>query len=245
METEPKREGEMLRVESAAKCFTLHGQGAAKLSVFENLNLSVSAAECLVLAGRSGSGKSSLLRMIYGNYRCSRGRILLRHRGRFVDVASAPPRQILDIRRWTLGYVSQFLRVIPRVAAVDVVSEPLRARGLPRAEATARAEAILSRLNIPRRLWGLAPATFSGGEQQRVNLARCLVVDYPVLLLDEPTASLDSDNREAAIELIREAKSKGTAMLGIFHDRETRDALGDRVLNLAEVRGPTVDAAAG
>lgn len=245
MDTNPPRPGERLIIEGASKDFTLHSQGGIRLSVFEGVDLALCAGECLVLTGPSGSGKSSLLRMIYGNYRCSRGRILLRHRGEFVDVATAAPRQILDMRRWTLGYVSQFLRVIPRVAAVDVVSEPLRARGVPAEEATARAEALLARLNIPPRLWALAPATFSGGEQQRINLARCFAIDYSVLLLDEPTASLDAGNRQVVIELIREAKVRGTAVLGIFHDRETRQAVADRVLDLGEVRGREMSAAAG
>jgi alpha-D-ribose 1-methylphosphonate 5-triphosphate synthase subunit PhnL len=133
----------------------------------------------------------------------------------------------MEVRRETLGYVSQFLRAVPRVAAVDVVA----GRGADRFAA----EAILGRLGIPPRLHALPPATFSGGEQQRVNLARAFIRDWPMLLLDEPTASLDATNRDIVIALMREAKAKGTAMVGIFHDPYVRDAIADRVLHLSPV----------
>ena len=100
------------------------------------------------------------------------------------------------VRRDTIGYVSQFLRTVPRVSALDVVAEPLVARGVDRDAARDRARELLARLNLPERLWALPPATFSGGEQQRVNIARGFITDHPILLLDEPTASLDANNRE-------------------------------------------------
>lgn len=219
---------EMIRLANVAKSFTLHNQEGASLPVFANLSLSVSAGECVALAGPSGKGKSTLMRMIYGNYLCPAGSIEIRRDGEWIDVAAADPRGILDLRRWTLGYISQFLRVVPRVSTLDVVAEPLVSRGVSAGEAAERAAAILSRLNLPESLWHLAPATFSGGEQQRVNIARGFVAPYPVMLLDEPTASLDKTNREAVLELIREAKSNGSALIGIFHDAETRNAVCDR-----------------
>ncbi|MDW3207221.1 MAG: phosphonate C-P lyase system protein PhnL [Alphaproteobacteria bacterium] len=219
---------EMIRLANVAKSFTLHNQEGASLPVFANLSLSVSAGECVALAGPSGKGKSTLMRMIYGNYLCPAGSIEIRRDGEWIDVAAADPRGILDLRRWTLGYISQFLRVVPRVSTLDVVAEPLVSRGVSADEAAERAAAILSRLNLPESLWHLAPATFSGGEQQRVNIARGFVAPYPVMLLDEPTASLDQTNREAVLELIREAKSNGSALIGIFHDAETRNAVCDR-----------------
>lgn len=227
---------EMIRIDGAGKTFTLHNQGGASIPVFADVQLSVGAGRCAVLAGPSGIGKSSLLRMVYGNYRCSDGRILVRHEDRLVDIGSATPREILDIRRSTLGYVSQFLRVIPRVSTLDIVSEPLRSLGSARETAEQRAKELLARLRIPERLWPLAPMTFSGGEQQRVNIARSFIVGYPILLLDEPTASLDAANRRTVIELIHEAKAKQTAMLGIFHDDEVREAVGDDHVDMARFR---------
>jgi alpha-D-ribose 1-methylphosphonate 5-triphosphate synthase subunit PhnL len=224
----------MIVVEDLDKSFVLHTQGGVVLPVLRRLNLTVAAGETVVLNGPSGAGKSSLLRCIYGNYRAGGGRILVRHDGALVDVAAAMPRTILDLRRRTIGWVSQFLRAVPRVPAIDVVAEPLRALGIGPEAARERAAALLARLNIPERLWPLAPATFSGGEQQRINLARGFAVDYPVLLLDEPTAALDAANRAVVAELVREAAARGAAILGIFHDADMRDAVATRVVGLAD-----------
>jgi alpha-D-ribose 1-methylphosphonate 5-triphosphate synthase subunit PhnL len=223
---------ERLRVIGLAKSFTLHNQGGSRIPVFDGIDLAVAAGECLVLHGPSGIGKSTLLRAIYGNYLPERGHILVRHGAGIVDMAAAPPRVVLDVRRHSMGFVSQFLRVIPRVPTLDIVAEPLRRIGVELAEARARAEAVLARLAIPRRLWSLAPATFSGGEQQRVNIARGLVAEHPIVLLDEPTAALDAANRQAVIELIDAARRRGAALIGIFHDREVREAVGTRTFAL-------------
>jgi len=222
----------MIRAEALAKTFTLHNQGGARLPVFAGVSFEVGAGDCVVLAGPSGAGKSSLLRMLYGNYRPSAGRVLVRHRGAWADLTAGPARVALDMRRHTLGYVSQFLRVIPRVATLDLVKDPMLGRGLPERLAEARAREILARLNLPEALWGLAPATFSGGEQQRVNIARVLCDPPPVLLLDEPTASLDAANRSAVVELLREAREAGSALVGIFHDAGVRDAVATRALDI-------------
>lgn len=125
--------------------------------------------------------------------------------------------------------VSQFLRVIPRISALEVVMQPLLDTGVPREACAAKAARLLTRLNVPERLWHLAPSTFSGGEQQRVNIARGFIVDYPILLLDEPTASLDAKNSAAVVELIREAKTRGAAIVGIFHDEAVRNDVADRL----------------
>ena len=221
-------------VRNLAKSFTLHNQGGVTLPVLRRLCLHVSAGECVVLGDPSGAGKSTLLRAIYGNYKPQSGEILVRHGDRMVDVASAEPRQILEVRRRTMGYVSQFLRVIPRVPAVLVVAEPLRALGVRPAEAIERARAILARLRIPERLWGLSPVTFSGGEQQRVNVARGFIAGHPILLLDEPTASLDAASRALVVQLVHEARQRGTALLGTFHDTDVRERVATRVVSLSE-----------
>lgn len=219
----------MIRVEALSKTYVLHTQGGIEIPVFADAEMSVDAGECVALHGPSGSGKSTLLRCLYGNCKPDGGAIRIRHGDDLVDIAAAAPRVVLDVRRRTLGYVSQFLRAIPRVPALDVVAEPLRALGLPVEAARARAGDLLARLRIPERLWTLAPATFSGGEQQRVNIARGFAANHPILLLDEPTASLDQKNRKVVIELIAEAKAAGTALVGVFHDDEVREAVSTRI----------------
>jgi alpha-D-ribose 1-methylphosphonate 5-triphosphate synthase subunit PhnL len=219
----------MLRTQGLAKSFTLHLRGGLRMPVLGGIDLEVRAGDCIVLSGPSGVGKSTLLRSLYGNYRADGGAILVRHRGVLVDIADAEPRTILAVRHETLGYVSQFLRVVPRVAALDIVAEPLLARGIDPAAAHARARDLLLDLNIPTRLHAIPPATFSGGEQQRVNLARGFIAAQPILLLDEPTASLDADNRAVVIQMIREAMARGTAIVAICHDPDVRDAIATRL----------------
>jgi alpha-D-ribose 1-methylphosphonate 5-triphosphate synthase subunit PhnL len=225
--------GPALEIRGLGKAFTLHVQGGVTLPVLRDVSLAVHPGECVVLADPSGAGKSTLLRAVYGNYLAQAGCILVRHRERMVDMVEASPRLVLEIRRHTIGYVSQFLRVIPRVPADQVVAGTLRARGVSPEEALDRARAVLSRLDIPERLWPLSPVTFSGGEQQRVNVARVFVADYPILLLDEPTASLDAASRLAVVDLIGEARRRGAAVLGTVHDAQVRGEVATRVQTLA------------
>jgi alpha-D-ribose 1-methylphosphonate 5-triphosphate synthase subunit PhnL len=222
----------MLRVSALCKAFVLHNQGGVRLDVLRDVGLDVARGDCVVLHGPSGTGKSTLLRSMYANYKPQSGAIEVRHEGGWVDLMRATPQQVLDVRRRTLGYVSQFLRVIPRVPALDVVAEPLRRLGHDLDAARGRAQQLLERLNIPSRLWSLAPATFSGGEQQRVNIARGFIAEYPVMLLDEPTASLDAANRGGVVELIEEAKRRGAALVGIFHDEDVRERVGSRLFDV-------------
>lgn len=219
----------MIRIENVSKSFTLHNQGGTVIPVMANASFVVEPGECVALTGNSGAGKSTLMRMIYGNYLAASGSIMVGD----TDVATAAPREIIALRRHTLGYVSQFLRVVPRVATVDVVAEPMLAVGVARDAARARAEELLARLNIPETLWGLSPTTFSGGEQQRVNIARGFAHRYPAMLLDEPTASLDATNRETVLSLIEEAKARGAAIVGIFHDAPARDRVADREVDVS------------
>jgi alpha-D-ribose 1-methylphosphonate 5-triphosphate synthase subunit PhnL len=222
----------LLEVDGLEKSFTLHTQGGVRLQVLDGVGLTVRAGECIVLVDPSGSGKSTLLRAIYGNYLAQRGRIVIRHDGAPLDLVGADPRTLLAVRRRTVGYVSQFLRVIPRVPAIDVVAEPLRATGVAAGPAFERAAELLTHLAVPERLWGLSPMTFSGGEQQRVNVARGFIARHPILLLDEPTASLDADSRARVVTLILDARARGAAIVGTFHDEEVRDAVATRTVRL-------------
>ncbi|WP_421762240.1 phosphonate C-P lyase system protein PhnL [Devosia sp.] len=222
----------LLSVSDVAKSFTMHLRDGIVLPVVEGVTFEVHPGECVVLGGPSGAGKSSLLKMVYGNYGVDAGAIQLMHHGEAVDLATASPRTVLDLRRDSIGYVSQFLRTVPRVTTLDVVAEPLASRGVGRDEAQEKARRLLARLNLPERLWALPPATFSGGEQQRVNIARGFITDHPVLLLDEPTASLDATNRAVVVEMIAEKKRAGVALLGIFHDEEVRTLVADRIVDV-------------
>ncbi len=220
----------MIELVDVSKSFTLHNQGGATIPVVKGASLKAEPGECVALTGPSGAGKSTLMRVIYGNYLAASGQVLVAG----LDVARAEPRQILLLRRDTLGYVSQFLRVVPRVPTLDVVAEPLLAVGCDRQVAMDRAAGLLKRLNIPERLWTLSPTTFSGGEKQRVNIARGFAPEYPAMLLDEPTASLDAQNRETVLSLIEEAKNKGVTIVGIFHDLDARERVCDREVDVSD-----------
>ncbi len=219
----------MIEARDLAKSFTLWNQGGSVIPVLAGASLAVAPGECVALTGSSGAGKSTLMRMLWGNYLADAGSIRIAGR----ELVGAEPRAVLALRRDVLGYVSQFLRVVPRVPTLEVVAEPLLSLGTAPEEARDRASRMLTRLAIPERLWNLSPTTFSGGEQQRVNIARGFIHPYPALLLDEPTASLDARNRETVIGLIEEAKARGAAIVGIFHDEAARARVADRELDVA------------
>lgn len=219
----------MIYVENLTKTFTLHNQGSVVIPVISDAAFSVAAGECVALTGASGAGKSTVMRILYGNYLAQGGSVRIGE----LDLMDAAPRDILQLRRETLGYVSQFLRVVPRVPTENVVAEPLLALGWDESAALDRARDLLTRLRISERLWSLSPTTFSGGEQQRVNIARGFAHTYPALLLDEPTASLDPANRETVLRLIEEAKAGGAAIVGIFHDHDARARAADRQIDIA------------
>jgi len=232
----------MVRARGISKTFTLHTQGGVQIPALHHVDLDLRQGECVVLVGPSGAGKSTLLRCLYGNYLASAGTIHVRNPATdeardtpSLALSGASPHRVVALRRHLLGYVSQFLHVIPRVSTLAIVAEPLILRGVEAEEAQARASALLERLNVPRRLWALPPATFSGGEQQRVNIARGLIAEHPVLLLDEPTASLDAENRAVVAQLITDARLRGAAIAGIFHDEDTRSEVATRRLELQPV----------
>jgi alpha-D-ribose 1-methylphosphonate 5-triphosphate synthase subunit PhnL len=233
----------MLRARDIGKTFTLHQQGGVRIAALNGVSLDVARGECVVLSGPSGAGKSTLLRCLYGNYLATSGTIAIRDDEReigYLSLTHAAPHEVIRLRRTTMGYVSQFLRAIPRVSSLDLVSEPLVSRGVAEDEARERAGALLESLNVPRRLWPLAPATFSGGEQQRINIARGLIADQPLLLLDEPTASLDAENRDVVAALIVAAARRGAAIVGIFHDEGTRERVATRVVELTSNAARTI-----
>lgn len=223
----------LLKAEKLRKGFTLHTQNGIHLSVLSDISVSLRGGECVALTGASGSGKSTFMRCLYGNYRVDSGSIWVKHEGEWIDLTQTEPHELLAIRQKTIGYVSQFLRVIPRVAALDVAAEPLLELGMKASEAREKAAQIFARLNLPERLWSVSPTTFSGGEKQRVNIARALLVNYPILLLDEPTSALDPTNTRIVIDLLQERKAAGCAMIGIFHDGEVLAQLSDRKLIFA------------
>lgn len=225
----------VLSVSDVAKSFTMHLRDGIVLPVVRNVSFDLRRGECAVLGGPSGVGKSSILRMVYGNYAIDQGQIRVRDAtsGTMRDLECGDPRLVLELRQGSIGYVSQFLRAVPRVSALEIVAEPLTVRGVAKDDALARAAAMLTRLNLPEALFGLPPATFSGGEKQRVNIARGFITDHPILLLDEPTASLDAENRDVVVEMIREKLDIGTAILGIFHDLPVRNAVATRILDVS------------
>ena len=220
----------VLDVRGLHKTFTLHLREGLRLPVLNAVSLTVARGECLALVGPSGQGKSTLMKCLYGSYGADGGQLLVNTAdGATLDLVTAAPQQVIALRRRALAYVSQFLRVLPRVSALEVVAERAISAGeTDEQRARERAAELLARLNLPQGLWGLPPATFSGGEQQRVNIARGFIAPAELLLLDEPTASLDAMNRRVVIQLIEEAKAAGTAIVGIFHDEEVRDAVASR-----------------
>jgi alpha-D-ribose 1-methylphosphonate 5-triphosphate synthase subunit PhnL len=223
----------VLRVEDYAKTFTLHEQGK-RLPSAQHVNLTVYAGALTALIGPTGAGKSSVLKGVYRSYLPSHGRLRYRSAsGEDIDLAQADEQRILALRRDEIAFVTQFLFCLPRQATLDVVARPLVARGLARDVARAQAAEVLAALDLPTRLWSLSPATFSGGEKQRVNLARGLVARPRLLLLDEPTASLDPKTAECVIAQIERLKGVGVAMLAVFHQPDITRRLAEHVVELA------------
>jgi alpha-D-ribose 1-methylphosphonate 5-triphosphate synthase subunit PhnL len=229
----------LLHMQSVRKEFVLHLQSSTTLPVLNEFSLQLSAGECVRLSGPSGMGKSTVLKLVFGNYRASGGHIFVRSTdGEMVDITQADARTVLHLRSHAMAYVSQFLRVIPRVAAIDIVAEPLlEGVDSPFSPAQARELAAhwLERLRIAPSLWHLPPATFSGGEQQRINIARSFIKPRPLLLLDEPTASLDPENTQTVIELIAEVRAQGVGVLGIFHDNAVAQSVASRTVAMQPI----------
>ena len=227
-----------LEVKNLNKTFTVHTQGSIEVKGYENINFQVKQGEFLSLFGPSGAGKSSILKTLYRTYTTTNGNIIYyRENGSTIDIASASESEILSLRKSELGYVSQFLQILPRVSAVDVVSEQLLLKGESEDVSRAKAKEMLDYLSIREELFDLSPLTFSGGEQQRVNIAKGIIAPKSLLLLDEPTASLDKTNTMKVVEKLKELKKQGVAMVGIFHDLEAMEMISDRIYKLERVQG--------
>ena len=224
----------MLTVSHLSKHFTLHILGGKHIDACHDISFQVHTGKFLGLSGPSGAGKSSILKCIYRTYLPSQGSITYQSQvfGP-VDLVTLDDRQVITLRDLEMGYVAQFLKVIPRVSALQVVMEPLITRnGLPQEEAREKAMHLLTRLRIPTSLFDAYPATFSGGEQQRINIARAICWQPRLLLLDEPTASLDSTSVDTVMELLQELRQQGTTMIGIFHDQQLMRDVTDQVYQL-------------
>lgn len=226
-------DNDILTVTGLSKEFFLHMLGGKVISGCEQVSFTVRQGEFMSITGPSGAGKSTIIKCIYRTYRPSAGRIAYRSAaGRVVDLATIPDREVLTLRRREIAYVSQFLQVMPRVAAVDVVAEGLRRQGWTADTARQRAREYLALMGIDPELWDAYPATFSGGEQQRVNLARAIITDPRLLLLDEPTASLDGETKKVVVRVLHGLKERGTTVIGIFHDLDAMHRLADRVFTM-------------
>jgi alpha-D-ribose 1-methylphosphonate 5-triphosphate synthase subunit PhnL len=225
---------DLLTVHGLGKRFLLHRRHDAKLLTgCADVSFSLKPGEFMGIAGPSGAGKSTIIKCIYRTYLPSEGEIIYRTKdGRDIDLAAAPEREIISLRRSEISYVSQFLKVIPRVPAVDILAEQLAARGWRPDAARERAREYLQMMNIDESLWDTSPVTFSGGEQQRVNLARALITQPRLLLLDEPTASLDAETKKIVVQALLYLKKQGSTMIGVFHDTDAMRRLVDRVFTM-------------
>ncbi len=225
--------GHRLEVRSLAKQFTLHSRGGILVEGFRDINFTLSNGQLLALSGPSGAGKSSILKTIYRTYLANQGEILFRRSDdSVIDMASCPVSRILDLRRREIGFVTQFLKILPRISALDGVAHPLIEIGVAEDEARERARIMLQRLGIREELFDLSPLTFSGGEQQRVNIARGIIAPKDLILLDEPTASLDEKSSDIVLELLKNLKERGIALVAIFHDQRKIDRVADKSIDV-------------
>lgn len=226
-----------LEVKDLNKTFKVHSQGSIKVKGFENISFDVKQGEFLSLFGPSGAGKSSILKTLFRTYTTSSGEVLFhRDNGSVINISNATESEILNLRHAEIGYVSQFLQILPRVSAVDVVSEQLIFKGECESSSRVKAKEMLDYLSIREELFDLSPLTFSGGEQQRVNIAKGIIAPKSLLLLDEPTASLDKINTMKVVRKLKEIKKLGVSMVGIFHDLEAMEMISDKIYKLERVK---------
>ncbi len=229
--------GKLLEIANLQKRFRMHILNGKVIAALDDVSFNVDEGDIVALTGKSGSGKSTLMKCIYRTYLSDSGQILYHQaNGACIDLATASEHEVLQIRKTEMTYCSQFLQVIPRVAALDVVASALTARGHAGGEAREITSACFERLSLPRELWDAYPSTFSGGEQQRVNIARAIISRPRILLVDEPTASLDTKTKDAVIAMILELKNSGTSIILITHDEYSLQQMADRSLLLEDGR---------
>ncbi len=224
--------GKLLLVDNLSKVFKLHLLGGREVVACRNISFGVNEGEALGIKGPSGAGKTTILKCLYRTYLPSSGTAVYASLKGEVDLLNAPEQSILELRRQEIGYVAQFLRVIPRVSALQIVAEELLLKGWDCNRALAEARRLFTHLRLPRELWDASPYTFSGGEQQRVNVARAAAKQPRLLLLDEPTASLDLESKERVRELMLWLKNAGTALVVVSHDQEILQQVADRIIFL-------------
>ena len=225
---------EILCIANLAKNFYLHNPGR-EIKSCRNISLKLEHGEFIGIAGLSGAGKSTILKCIYRCYLPTRGDIIYDSAafGR-IDLAAATEREILYLRRHEIGYVSQFLNVMPRTTAKEHVMNALTDMGMDAGSAETDAKEMLAYFRLPENLWDIYPATFSGGERLRLNLAHAMVKRPRLLMLDEPTASLDGRTKILVRDMLRNLKGKDTGMIGIFHDIEFMKGVCDKIFNISE-----------
>lgn len=223
----------ILAVERLSKSFELHLLGGMQIQAIQELSFHLEEGDFGVLSGPSGTGKTTVLKCIHRSYLATGGAILYRaSRGDWVDLAICSERDILELRRLEIACVTQFLRCAPRVPAEQVVASPRILQGIAPETALEEARELLKRFRVPEKLWRAYPVTFSGGEQQRVNLARAIVQKPRLLLLDEPTASLDGVAVRLFVDALREVRRGGTTCLAVFHDHGLMDELGTQIIEM-------------
>jgi len=224
----------ILDIDAVSKTFEMHVLDGKTVPGLADVSFSVNEGEFVAIVGESGSGKSSLLKCIHRTYEPTNGTIRFRTENGEIDLANCSDRDVLAVRGSELGYASQFLDEIPRVPAVDVVARPMWEQGTDREAARERARELLAALSLPADLFDAYPATFSGGERQRVNFARAIGPQPRLLLLDEPTSALDPETRASALELLDSYLPTSTTMIGVFHNYEVVQRIADRVVVLAD-----------
>ncbi|MEB1805912.1 MAG: phosphonate C-P lyase system protein PhnL [Bacillaceae bacterium] len=226
---------ELLVVNNLEKNFMMHHFNEKKIVGCKGISFSLDKGEFIGITGKSGAGKSTVLKSIYRTYIPTGGEMIY-HSDLFgpIDLVQATEREMLTIRKAEIGYVSQFLNVMPRVTAIEVVAEALVEMGEETKKATEKAKEILQHFKLPKTLWTSFPRTFSGGEKLRLNLAQAMIKKPKLLLLDEPTASLDNASKQAVKEMIIELKENGTSMIGIFHDIDFMETVVDRQYHLQD-----------
>nr|WP_254179010.1 ATP-binding cassette domain-containing protein [Cytobacillus oceanisediminis] len=222
----------LLEIRELSKSFSLHNLGK-NIHAVSGIDIRLGEGDFVGITGKSGSGKSTILKCIYGTYRLQHGSIWYNSK-KFgpLNIAEATNRQMIYLRKHEIGYVSQFLNVMPRTTARQLVMQALIEMGRDQVHAEKETEQILSHFELDPELWDSYPATFSGGEKLRLNIARAMVKKPRLLLLDEPTASLDYESKMKVKVLIEQLMQEGTTMLGIFHDLEFMNNLCDREYNM-------------